>query len=113
MEGLLPPGERPGVQAYTEKYVWLAKEGLPQLAKGTTVWWLEPRPFFRGLQRGQSLGMDQFSPHRLPVSSSVKTAVMPEPNRCGLHPLADSWLCLGPQRWQIVYGCLEAENSNH
>ena len=27
------------------------KRRLPQLAKGTTAWWLEQRPFFGGLQR--------------------------------------------------------------
>jgi uncharacterized damage-inducible protein DinB len=51
LEELLPAGEKPIVQAYVEKYVWLVKRRLPQLAKGTAVWWLEPRPFFGGLQR--------------------------------------------------------------
>jgi hypothetical protein len=51
VEELLPPGEKPVVQAYIEKYVWLAKGRLPQLAKGTVVWWLENRPFFGGLKR--------------------------------------------------------------
>ena len=51
VEELLPPGEKPVVQAYTEKYVWLVKRRLPQLAKGTTSWWLEARPFFAGLRR--------------------------------------------------------------
>jgi uncharacterized damage-inducible protein DinB len=48
---LLPPGEKPVVQGYIDKYVWLVKRRLPQLAKGTAGWWLEPRPFFGGLQR--------------------------------------------------------------
>jgi hypothetical protein len=39
------------VAAYIEKYVWLARGRLPQLAKGSTVWWLEVRLFFGGLQR--------------------------------------------------------------
>src|SRR4051812_26262005 len=51
VEELLPPGEKPAVQAYIEKYVWLAKRRLPQLAQGTAAWWLESRPFFGGLQR--------------------------------------------------------------
>jgi uncharacterized damage-inducible protein DinB len=51
VEELLPHGERPAVQAYIEKYVWLAKQRLPQLARGTTAWWLEPRDFFDGLRR--------------------------------------------------------------
>jgi hypothetical protein len=49
VEELLPPGDTPTVAAYIEKYVWLAKRRLPQLAKGTTAWWLEVRPFFGGL----------------------------------------------------------------
>ena len=32
VEELLPPGEKPPVQAYLDKYVWLAKLRLPQLA---------------------------------------------------------------------------------
>jgi hypothetical protein len=51
VEELLPPGEKPVVQAYIGKYVWLVKRRLPQLAKGTAAWWMESRPFFGGLQR--------------------------------------------------------------
>src|SRR5438128_6287724 len=51
VEELLPPGERPVVQAYIEKCVWLVRRRLPQLAQGTTAWWLQSRPFFGGLQR--------------------------------------------------------------
>jgi hypothetical protein len=47
----LPPGEKPTVAAYIEKYLWLAKRRLPQLANGNAAWWLECRPFFGGLQR--------------------------------------------------------------
>src|ERR1700737_4710943 len=50
VEELLPPGEKPTVAAYIEKYVGLAKRRLPQLAKGNAAWWLEARPFFGGLQ---------------------------------------------------------------
>src|SRR5262249_18353241 len=46
-----PHGEKPGVQAYIDKYLWLAKGRLPQLARGSAAWWLESRPFFGGLQR--------------------------------------------------------------
>jgi hypothetical protein len=35
VEELLPPGEKPVVQAYLDKYHWLAKGRLPQLARGT------------------------------------------------------------------------------
>lgn len=51
VEELLPSGEAPPVQAYIDKYVWLVKLRLPQIARGTAAWWLEPRPFFGGLQR--------------------------------------------------------------
>ena len=51
VEELLPPGEKPPVQAYVEKYVWLAKLRLPQLAAATEDWWLTPMAFFGGLQR--------------------------------------------------------------
>jgi uncharacterized damage-inducible protein DinB len=51
VEELLPGGEKPVVQAYIDKYIWLVKRRLPQLAQGTAAWWLESRPFFGGLQR--------------------------------------------------------------
>jgi uncharacterized damage-inducible protein DinB len=51
VEGLLPPGEGAGVGAYIDRYVRLVKGRLPQLAAGTTSWWLEGRPFFGGLRR--------------------------------------------------------------
>src|SRR5262245_40626264 len=51
VEGLLPTGERPVVQAYIDKYLWLVRGRLSQLARGTTPWWLEQRPFFGGMQR--------------------------------------------------------------
>jgi uncharacterized damage-inducible protein DinB len=51
VEELLPPGEKPAVQAYIDKYIWLAKRRLPQFAAGTTAWWLEERTFFSGLKR--------------------------------------------------------------
>ena len=51
VEQLLPSGEKPAVQAYIDKYLWLVRGRLPQLAAGTTSWWLEQRNFFGGLQR--------------------------------------------------------------
>jgi uncharacterized damage-inducible protein DinB len=51
VEELLPPGERATAQAYIDKYVWLARMRLPQLAAGATNWWLEERDFFGGLKR--------------------------------------------------------------
>ncbi len=51
VEELLPAGENPGVRAYLDKYVWLSKNRLPQLAEASQEWWLTQRPFFGGLQR--------------------------------------------------------------
>lgn len=51
VDELLPSGEKPFVQAYIEKYVGQVRRRLPQLAGGTTAWWLEQRPFFGGLKR--------------------------------------------------------------
>jgi len=51
VEELLPAGEKPAVKAYLDKYLWLTKLRLPQLARGTSAWWLENRPFFGGLER--------------------------------------------------------------
>ncbi len=51
VEELLPPGDKPVVQAYIDKHIWLAKRRLPQFARGTTAWWLEQRDFFGGLKR--------------------------------------------------------------
>ncbi|HEV3166429.1 MAG TPA: DinB family protein [Isosphaeraceae bacterium] len=50
-EDLLPPGERPLVQAYIDRYVSLAKGRLAQLAAASADWWLTARPFFDGLER--------------------------------------------------------------
>jgi hypothetical protein len=43
IEELLPPGDKPSVATYIEKYVGLVKRRLPQLANGTAAWWLEAR----------------------------------------------------------------------
>jgi uncharacterized damage-inducible protein DinB len=51
VEELLPPGDRPPVQAYLDQYVGLAKRRLPQLAEASAGWWLEEMPFFGGLRR--------------------------------------------------------------
>ncbi len=51
VEELLPPGDKPIVQAYIDKYVCLAKQRLPQFAVATEEWWLTPMPFFGGLER--------------------------------------------------------------
>jgi uncharacterized damage-inducible protein DinB len=51
VEDLLPPGEKPAVAEYIDKYVTHVRGRLPQLAAGTTSWWLEKRPFFGGLVR--------------------------------------------------------------
>jgi uncharacterized damage-inducible protein DinB len=51
VEALLPAGDAPRVQEYIDKYLWLAKLRLPQLAQATAAWWLEEVPFFDGLRR--------------------------------------------------------------
>ncbi len=48
---LLPVGDAPPAQVYIDRYVWLAKLRLPQLAAADQHWWLTPRPFFGGLER--------------------------------------------------------------
>ena len=47
VEELLPPGEKPPVLAYIDKYVWLCELRLPQFAAGTTAWWLGPATLLR------------------------------------------------------------------
>jgi hypothetical protein len=49
VEELVPSGDKPLVQAYLDKYIGLARNRLPQLARGTAAWWLMSRPFFGGL----------------------------------------------------------------
>jgi uncharacterized damage-inducible protein DinB len=51
VEDLLPAGETPPAAAYVEKYVWLARLRLPQLAAASAEWWLAEMPFFGGLRR--------------------------------------------------------------
>ena len=51
VEELLPAGDEPTVVAYLDKYIWLTRRRLPQLAQGTAAWWLGSRPFFGRLQR--------------------------------------------------------------
>jgi uncharacterized damage-inducible protein DinB len=45
------PTPQPRVSDYIDKYIHLSKLRLPQLAAGTTEWWLTERPFFDGLTR--------------------------------------------------------------
>jgi len=45
-EALLPSVEDPPVQAYLDRYLWLATRRLPQLARATAEWWLTEMPFF-------------------------------------------------------------------
>jgi uncharacterized damage-inducible protein DinB len=51
VEDLLPSADSPVAQAYIDRYIWLVRKRLPQLAQGTAAWWLESRPFFGGLHR--------------------------------------------------------------
>jgi uncharacterized damage-inducible protein DinB len=50
-EELLPVGDEPSVRAYIDRYVWLARLRLPQLAAAKQEWWLTLTPFFGGLER--------------------------------------------------------------
>jgi hypothetical protein len=38
VEELLPAGEKPTVSAYLDKYIWLTRRRLPQLAQATASW---------------------------------------------------------------------------
>ncbi len=58
VEELPPPGDKPTGTAYIDKYIGLTKRRMPQLAAGTTSWWLESRPFFGGLQRERTWVME-------------------------------------------------------
>jgi uncharacterized damage-inducible protein DinB len=51
VEELLPPGEKPALSGYLDRYIHLARQRLPQFARGGAAWWLEDRPFFGGLRR--------------------------------------------------------------
>jgi uncharacterized damage-inducible protein DinB len=51
VDQLLPPGEKPSVGEYLDRFVSLAKARLPQLAQATQEWWLTEMPFFGGLHR--------------------------------------------------------------
>jgi len=51
VEQLLPAGDTPPASAYLDKYLWLARLRLPQLAAATAEWWLGEMPFFGGLRR--------------------------------------------------------------
>jgi len=51
VEQLLPAGDKPVAAAYLDKYLWLARLRLPQLAAATAEWWLVEMPFFGGLRR--------------------------------------------------------------
>ena len=84
VEELLPSGEKPTVQAYIDKYLWLVKGRLPQLAAGTTSWWLEQRNFFGGLQRERIWG---FWRRVLHTWTQMRT-----------------WRCLAGQHVPAIYG---------
>src|SRR3984893_16594991 len=87
VEELLPPGDKPTVAAYIEKYLWLARNRLPQFARGTTAWWLEPRPFFGGLQRERIWVFWRRVLHTCPHRTQVQT-----------------WLRLAGQHVPAIYG---------
>ena len=57
VEELLPPGEKPVVQAYIEKYIWLVKRRLPQLAQGHRRLVAGEPALLRRLAAGADLGV--------------------------------------------------------
>jgi hypothetical protein len=87
---LLPPGDMPPVQAYIEKYIWLVKRRLPQLAQGTTVWCLKPRPFFGGLQWERIWVFWRYVLHTYHHRTQVQSKREVTPGREG-HHLPVSW----------------------
>jgi hypothetical protein len=88
-EELLPPGEKPGTEAYIERYIWLAKRRLPQFAVGIMAWWLELRPFFGGLQRERIWSVLAACPAHLPspnAGADVATSRLTRAGPGGLRP---------------------------
>lgn len=79
VEELLPPGDRPTVQAYLDKYIWLARRRLPQFAEGTTAWWLEERAFFGGLRRQRIWVFWRRVLHTAHHRTQVQTWLRPRP----------------------------------
>jgi uncharacterized damage-inducible protein DinB len=51
VEELLPSAEKPSVADYLDKFLWLTRLRLSQLAQGDRAWWLTEMPFFGGLRR--------------------------------------------------------------
>jgi uncharacterized damage-inducible protein DinB len=83
VEELLPPGDSPGVAAYTERYLKFAKLRLPQFAHGRAAWWLEQRDFF-GEQKRERIWIFwrrvlHTCHHRTQVQSWLRLAGAPVP----------------------------------
>jgi len=87
VEELVPAGGTPDVQAYIEKYVWLVKLRLPQLASASAAWWLDQRPFFGGLQRERIWAFWRRVLHTCHHRTQVQT-----------------WLRLAGQKTPAIYG---------
>src|SRR3954447_21565111 len=84
---LLPPGESPEVRGYIDKYLGLAKARLPQLARATSGWWLEERPFFGGLRRQR-------------IWTFLRRVLHP----CHHRTQVQTWLRLAGQHVPAIYG---------
>ena len=69
VEELLPPGDKPTVQAYIDKYLWLAKQRLPQLAAGTEEWWLTSDAVLRRPATGANMDLLAACAAHLPSSN--------------------------------------------
>ncbi len=87
VEELLPPGGKPTVEAYLDRYVTLAKLRLPQLAEATADWWLTEMPFFGGLKRQR-------------IWTFWRRVLHP----CHHRTQVQTWLRLAGQRGPTIYG---------
>ena len=88
VEDLLPVGDNPTVQAYIDKYVWLARRRLPQFAVGTMVWWRWNRDDFLVGKSESGFG---YSWRRILHTCHHRTQVQ-------------TWLRLAGQRVPAIYG---------
>src|ERR1700730_6093756 len=95
VEGFLPAGNKPPVSAYLDKYIWLTRRRLPQLAKGTAAWWLESRPFFGGWPRERIWVFWRRGLHTRPHRTQVRSWL----RRAGHEPASAIYGPSGDVRW--------------
>src|SRR5262249_28724877 len=95
VEELLPPGEKPVVQAYLDKYLSLAKGRLPQLARGTAAGWVESGPCVGGLPRQRIGGFGR----RVLHPAHPRSQVQPWLRRAGHEPVPAIYGPSGDVKW--------------